>query len=112
MSHAPGSLSSLLADVPKTQVTPEIRLDCPDAVKFDVVAQAVAHFGAAHPVIDIDGARIDFGDGWGLIRASNTQPVIVLRAEAETPEGLLRIRTTLERFVAERGDIDPSARHA
>ncbi|MBL8784889.1 MAG: phosphomannomutase/phosphoglucomutase, partial [Deltaproteobacteria bacterium] len=110
LSHARGSLSSLLADVPKTQVTPEIRLDCPDAVKFDVVAQAVAHFGAAHPVIDIDGARIDFGDGWGLIRASNTQPVIVLRAEAETAEGLLRIRTTLERFVAERGDIDPSAR--
>jgi len=95
--HAP--LSALLADVPVTHVTPELRVDCPDAVKFAVVDRAVAHFRADHPVVDIDGARVDFGDGWGLVRASNTQPVLVLRAEAETPEALDRIRATLETFL-------------
>jgi phosphomannomutase/phosphoglucomutase len=95
-------LSELLADVPTTHVTPEIRLDCPDERKFDVVAQALAHYRVSHEVVDIDGARIAFGDGWGLIRASNTQPVIVLRAEADTPEGLSRIRTELENFVLSR----------
>ena len=102
LSRADRPLSALLADVPRTHVTPEIRLDCPDDKKFGVVAEAVADFGKRHPLVDIDGARIDFGDGWGLIRASNTQPVIVLRAEAETPEALARIRATLEAFVATR----------
>ena len=92
-------LSALLADVPETCVTPELRVDCPDALKFDLVARAAAHFRAHHDVIDIDGVRVDFGDGWGLIRASNTQPVLVLRAEAETPAALARIRATLEGFL-------------
>ena len=103
LGHHEGPLSSLFADVPHTDVTPEIRLPCADERKFDVVAAAVEHFSALHPVVDIDGARVDFGDGWGLIRASNTQPVIVLRAEAESPEALGRIRATLEAFVAARG---------
>lgn len=93
------ALSELLADVPVTHVTPEIRVPCPDDEKFDVVARAAAHFGEHHPVVDIDGARVDFGDGWGLIRASNTQPVLVLRAEAEDAAALARIRATLEGFV-------------
>jgi phosphomannomutase/phosphoglucomutase len=105
MSQTEAPLSALLADVPKTHVTPELRLDCPDAHKFAVVDQAVRHFKARYPVIDIDGARVDFGDGWGLIRASNTQPVIVLRAEAETAESLGRIRQTLEGFVASHGGV-------
>ena len=91
--------------MPKTHVTPEIRLPCSDDTKFEVVGQAVAHFKASYPVIDIDGARIDFGDGWGLIRASNTQPVIVLRAEAESADALGRIRQTLEAFVASHGGM-------
>ena len=99
IARGPASLSELLADVPVTHVTPEIRIDCPDAVKFDVVARAVAHFAASHPVVDIDGARVDFGDGWGLIRASNTQPILVLRAEADDAAALARIRSTLEDFV-------------
>ncbi|MCC6620334.1 MAG: phosphomannomutase/phosphoglucomutase [Deltaproteobacteria bacterium] len=103
LSHADRPLSALLADVPTTHVTPEIRLDCPDETKFSVVAQAVDHYRASHPVVDIDGARIDFGDGWGLVRASNTQPVIVLRAEADSAEALARIRSELEGFVAARG---------
>lgn len=100
LSHADQPLSALLADVPKTHVTPEIRLDCPDETKFVVVAKATEHYRKGHSVVDIDGARIDFGDGWGLIRASNTQPVIVLRAEAQTAEALQRIRSEIESFVA------------
>ena len=102
LSRSDKPLSALLADVPKTCVTPELRLDCDDARKFDVVAEAVAHYGAKYPVVTIDGARIDFGDGWGLIRASNTQPVIVLRAEADDDAALNRIRAELEAFVAQR----------
>jgi len=102
LSHAGRPLSELLADVPTTHVTPEIRLDCPDETKFSVVAQAVEHYREAHPVVDIDGARVDFGDGWGLVRASNTQPVIVLRAEASSADGLQRIRAEIEGFVAAR----------
>ncbi len=105
LSRTDRPLSTLLADVPTTHLTPEIRLDCPDEVKFRVVEEATAHF-RAHPdtrgVVDIDGARVDFGYGWGLIRASNTQPVIVLRAEADTAEHLAAIRARLEDFVAER----------
>lgn len=95
-----GPLSALFADVPKTFVSPEIRLDCPEARKFALVEEAVAYFGADHEVVTIDGARVDFGGGWGLIRASNTQPVIVLRAEAETEAELAEIRRRLETFVS------------
>jgi len=105
LSQTDAPLSALLADVPTTHVTPELRLACPDDVKFAVVDKAVAHFKALHPVIDIDGARVDFGEGWGLIRASNTQPVIVLRAEADTAEALATIRQTLEGFVATHGAL-------
>ena len=103
LSHADRPLSALLADVPVTHVTPEIRLDCDDDKKFDVVAKAVAHYGKDHSVVTIDGARIAFADGWGLIRASNTQPVIVLRAEADDARSLERIRNELEAFVARGG---------
>ena len=100
LSRTDRSMSELLADVPTTHVTPEIRLDCPDSVKFGVVERAIAHYKALHDVIDIDGARVNFPTGWGLIRASNTQPVIVLRAEAESAEALVEIRGELEGFVA------------
>lgn len=102
LSRSTTKLSSLLADVPRTHATPEIRLDCADDAKFALVQAAIAHYRAQHPVIDIDGARVDFGDGWGLIRASNTQPIIVMRAEADSPEALARIRAELEAFVAAR----------
>lgn len=98
------TLGELLADVPRTVVTPEIRVDCPDAVKFDVVARVREHFRSTNPVLDVDGARIDFGDGaWGLCRASNTQPVLVLRFEARTEERLAAIRAEVERVVAASG---------
>jgi phosphomannomutase / phosphoglucomutase len=96
------SLKELLADVPRTFATPEIRVDCPDAVKFAVVQRVLARYRPTHKVLDIDGARVDFGDGaWGLCRASNTQPVLVLRFEAQTAERLAEVRGEVESAVAE-----------
>ena len=92
-------LSAQLEDVPKTVTTPEIRVDCPDEAKFGVVARVTEHFRKLHPVIDVDGVRVLFPEGWGLVRASNTQPVLVLRFEAGTPEMLGRYRTEVEAAV-------------
>jgi phosphomannomutase/phosphoglucomutase len=88
--------SALLADWPPTFNTPEIRLDCPDAIKFEVVRRAQDHFRGKYDLIDVDGARVVFDDGWGLVRASNTQPVLVLRFEAQSEERLAAIRQTME----------------
>jgi phosphomannomutase/phosphoglucomutase len=89
-------LSEILSDVPKTFSTPEIRVDCPDNIKFQVVDNLKAYFSIRYEVIDIDGVRIPFNDGWGLVRASNTQPVLVLRFEANTKDRLHSIRTMIE----------------
>jgi phosphomannomutase/phosphoglucomutase len=89
-------LSELAAEMPRYFSTPEIRVDCPDVLKFSVVERLSAHFRSRHRVIDIDGARVVFDDGWGLVRASNTQPVLVLRFEARTPERLAAIRELFE----------------
>jgi phosphomannomutase/phosphoglucomutase len=94
------SVSALLADVPKFVSTPEIRAECPDERKFAIVDAAVRHFKQSHDVIDVDGARVLFGDGWGLIRASNTQPILVLRFEARTPDRLAAIRSEMESWLA------------
>ncbi len=92
MSSHDGPLSSLLADVPDTFTTPEIRIDCPDEIKFDVVKRAVARFKQDYEVIDVDGARVKFEHGWGLVRPSNTQPVLVYRFEADSEQELQRIK--------------------
>jgi phosphomannomutase/phosphoglucomutase len=92
-------LSAQLADVPKTVSTPEIRVDCPDEVKFAVVEQVTSHFRQRYPVMDVDGVRVLFPHGWGLLRASNTQPVLVLRFEATTPELLEQYQTEVEQAV-------------
>jgi phosphomannomutase/phosphoglucomutase len=95
------TLRELLADVPPTFATPEIRVDCPDNIKFVVVSRVVAHYRGSRPVLDIDGGRVDFGEGaWGLCRASNTQPVLVLRFEASTHERLEEVRAEVEGVVA------------
>ncbi|NUP08788.1 MAG: phosphomannomutase/phosphoglucomutase [Polyangiaceae bacterium] len=97
-------LSSLLTDVPATFATPEIRVPCDDARKFDVVSSVTEHFRATHSILDLDGARIDFGDGaWGLCRASNTQPVLVLRFEARSEPRLAEIRAEVQRVVEGAG---------
>ena len=95
LSQSPRPLSALLADVPRRPMTPEVRVDCPDRVKFDVVAEITERFRRDHEVIDVDGARILFADGWGLIRASNTQPALVVRAEATSSAALARIKEEL-----------------
>jgi phosphomannomutase/phosphoglucomutase len=97
------SVSEMLSDVPKFVSTPEIRVDCPDELKFDVVDRAVAHFRARYDVIDVDGVRVLFGDGWGLIRASNTQPVLVTRYEARSADRLGAIQREMEDWLREQG---------
>ncbi|MBI3814083.1 MAG: phosphomannomutase/phosphoglucomutase [Nitrospinae bacterium] len=81
-------ITDMLSDVPKTVSTPEIRVDCPDEEKFEIVKKITAGFKKEYEVIAIDGARVIFDSGWGLIRASNTQPVLVVRFEADTKEKL------------------------
>ncbi|MEA2040183.1 MAG: phosphomannomutase/phosphoglucomutase [Thermodesulfobacteriota bacterium] len=92
LSHTEEDLKDLLADIPKMVNTPEIRIDCPDDKKFKVVAGLVDEFKKDYEVIDVDGARVLFDGGWGLIRASNTQPVLVLRFEARDKNRLEEIR--------------------
>ncbi len=98
-----GPLSRLLADLPRTVVTPELRVDCPDDRKFDVVERAARHFAAKYPVSTLDGIRITFADGWGLVRASNTQPALVLRFEAGSSETLAAYRAEVEDWLASNG---------
>jgi phosphomannomutase / phosphoglucomutase len=91
------TVPELLIGVPTTYTTPEIRVSCPDPVKFDVVETSKRMFRSRNlEIIDVDGARIVFDDGWGLVRASNTQPVLVLRYEANSPERLEEIRKLVE----------------
>jgi phosphomannomutase/phosphoglucomutase len=92
-----GTLSSLLADLPDSMVTPEIRVECEEARKFQLVDEIKKLLSASHEVNDLDGVRIDFPDGWGLIRASNTQPALVLRFEAVSARRLDEIRGIIER---------------
>jgi len=89
-------VSQLLDGIPPAFSTPEIRVECPDEIKFDLVEKVKEEFKKEYKVIDIDGVRIEFPDGWGLIRPSNTQPALVLRFEARTKERLEEIRSLIE----------------
>ncbi len=95
------TIPELLSDVPRTFTTPEIRVDCPDDRKFELVERVRESFRKEYPLVDIDGARVLFPEGWGLIRASNTQPVLVLRFEAQSLDGLGKIRSLVEGRVEE-----------
>ncbi len=99
VSRSGHPLSAQLADLPKTVTTPEIRVDCADEAKFGVVERVTAHFRKLYPVVDVDGVRVLFPKGWGLVRASNTQPVLVLRFEATTPELLDQYQKEVEAAV-------------
>jgi len=101
-SGSPG-LARLLSDLPKTYATPEIRVDCSDEEKFPLVERAAKHFAARYPVNTIDGVRVTFAKGWGLLRASNTQPVLVLRFEATSPEDLEQYRGEVTGWLAGQG---------
>jgi len=98
LSREEGGLAALTAGIPDVLVTPEIRVDCPDDKKFEIVKLLQAEFKKRKDVsvIDIDGARVHYASGWGLVRASNTQPVLVMRFEADTRENLARIRQDME----------------
>jgi len=100
LSKTGKSLQELLADVPKSYTTPEIRVDCPDSKKFELVNRLKDEFSKHYTIIDVDGARIVFADGWGLVRASNTQPALVLRFEAQSKERLEEIQTIVESAIA------------
>ena len=98
-------LSALAADLPRYPSTPEVRVACADDVKFQVVAELQEAFAARYPVITADGVRVLFPDGWGLIRASNTQPVLVLRCEGRTPDALRRNCAVLETALRARPEV-------
>ena len=101
LSNTEKKLSELLADLPPTFSTPELRVPCSDETKFDVVKQIAEEFSKTNKVIDIDGARIVFDHGWGLVRPSNTQAILVLRFEADSQEHLEVMRNIVERRVNE-----------
>ncbi|MGA8026011.1 MAG: phosphomannomutase, partial [Bryobacteraceae bacterium] len=92
-------LSHQLEGIPKLASTPELRIDCPDELKFKIVSK-VAEIARKHrEIVDIDGVRLAFEDGWGLVRASNTQPVLVMRFEATTKALLQKYRQEIEQLV-------------
>jgi phosphomannomutase/phosphoglucomutase len=104
--------SELLAGVPRFYNTPEIRCGCDnDDEKFRIASEAAAYFKSKYPVIDIDGVRIQFGDGWGLVRASNTQPSLVTRFEAKTPERVEEIKNEVLGKLQELGHIQIGMSH-
>ncbi|HEY3454460.1 MAG TPA: phosphomannomutase/phosphoglucomutase [Bryobacteraceae bacterium] len=92
-------LSAQLEGVPKTISTPELRVDCPDDKKFLVVAKVAEMVRRRHQVVDVDGVRVPFAQGWGLVRASNTQPVLVMRFEAASDKLLKEYKTEIEGIV-------------
>jgi phosphomannomutase/phosphoglucomutase len=98
-----GPLSRHFAGVPRTFSTPEIRIDCPEERKFDLVEQAAAHFGTHYETLTLDGVRVRFAHGWGLLRASNTQPVLVMRFEATSEDELARYRGEVEAWLRGQG---------
>ncbi len=96
LSHTAQPMSTLLADVPRTFSTPELRVDCREEIKFEVVRRAQDFFKRGYQAVTVDGVRVVFPDGWGLVRASNTQPILVLRFEATTQPRLDEIRALVE----------------
>jgi phosphomannomutase/phosphoglucomutase len=103
VSRKPFGLATHLADLPKTFATPEIRVDAPEEEKFPIVERAARHFAARYPVNTIDGVRITFPHGWGLLRASNTQAILVLRFEATDPAALDAYRGEVVGWLAGQG---------
>ncbi|MGB3346581.1 MAG: phosphomannomutase/phosphoglucomutase [Candidatus Humimicrobiia bacterium] len=95
LSESDKTISEMLSDIPKYFSTPEIRVDCTDERKFKIVDNIKDYFKKNYKTIDVDGVRILFTDGWGLVRASNTQPAIVLRFEGKTKESLKNIKNRI-----------------
>jgi len=112
VADAKKPVKALLADVPRFVSTPELRIDCPDDRKEVIVRDALAHFRAKYKVSDVDGVRILFDGGWGLIRSSNTQPILVMRFEANTAKRLAEIQGEVEGWMHAQGvDTTPGTGH-
>jgi phosphomannomutase/phosphoglucomutase len=109
LSRSDKPLSKQFDELPPLYATHLIQLHCPDDQKFKVVAALRDQLAAKYPVIDIDGARADFGDGWALVRNSNTSPSLTVRCEARTPEGLARISKEMHDLLAAQPSVDMSA---
>ncbi|MCA9539486.1 MAG: phosphomannomutase/phosphoglucomutase [Myxococcales bacterium] len=110
LAHDKTTLAERVDALPKTVATPELRVACADADKFAVVARAATYFRARYPVVDLDGVRVDFAHGWGLVRPSNTQPVLVMRFEADTPARLAEYRAEVEGWLrASAPEVDFAA---
>ena len=110
LSRSEETLADTIDALPVMHATPELRVSCSDAAKFEVTERVAAHFRGQYPVIDIDGVRIEFEKGWGLVRASNTQPVLVMRFEAETPSLRDAYRTEVESWLrTHESDVDFAA---
>jgi phosphomannomutase/phosphoglucomutase len=103
LARADRPLSELVGDFPETFSTPELRIEVTEENKFRLVDDALAHFRERYDVIDVDGVRVLFDGGWGLLRTSNTQPVIVARYEADTPERLDEIRDEMDSWLRAQG---------
>lgn len=103
LSESNGKASDLLVGLPKSVNTPEIRVDCEDSEKFGIIEKIRAAFHGKFKTNEIDGVRVEFGDAWGLVRASNTQPVIVMRFEAENPSRLQEVRNIIENEARKAG---------
>jgi phosphomannomutase/phosphoglucomutase len=102
LTHSPEPVSRLLEGVPRTFATPEIHIASTEEAKFAVVEEVKRHFAAGRdPIVDVDGVRVTFPDGWGLVRPSNTQPILVLRFEAKTEARLQEIRSLFEKAVGD-----------
>lgn len=101
LSRQKKTVGALVDELPRFVSTPEIRITCPDGSKFDVIEKLTADFKTIYNVIDVDGARVEFGDGWGLVRASNTQPALVMRFEAKTASRLEEIKQIFRERLSE-----------
>jgi phosphomannomutase/phosphoglucomutase len=96
LSKTSRKLSELLSDVPRYYSTPELRVHCPDEEKFKKVEEVKEYFRDKYPMIEVDGARVLFPEGWGLVRSSNTGPELIVRCEARTQEGLEKIKDEIQ----------------
>ncbi len=105
LSNSDRPLSASVKDLPKYYSTAETRVPCPDDVKFNVVKRLQDYFRGKYEVIDVDGVRVLFGDGWGLVRASNTQPVLVARCEAKNPARLEEISGIMKDAMASQPEV-------
>ena len=110
LSRTTGGVADLLEGLPSAHNTPELRVDCPDEFKFEVVRRVRDRLAKDHEVSDVDGVRVKFADGWGLVRASNTQPALVLRFEASSEALRDAHRAAVEKVVHEvRAEVEHPA---